>query len=211
MSQKRKLSKKRKAILRTRIIFVVAVIAITCILTLVACGSNNKTEDCYGTIDGKTFVNVEKVMDIVDEENDFTPLDVPLDPELQEFIYYLSYCYKIDYTFVMALIERESDFDAHAISRTGDVGLMQINRINHKWLSEELGITDFEDPYQSVQAGLYILRLLFEKYNDPTKVLMAYNIGEYGAHILWNNGVTKTVYSESILSREKELSRSFSK
>lgn len=211
MNQKSKLSKKKKAILRTRIIFVVAIIAFTCILTMIVCNARDKSRDCYGTIDGKTFIDVKKVMDIVDEEDDFTPLDVPLDSELQEFIYYLSCCYRIDYTLTMALIERESDFDAHAISRTGDVGLMQINKINHEWLSKELGITDFEDPYQSVQAGLYILRLLFEKYDDPTKVLMAYNIGEYGARVLWNNGVTKTAYSESILSREEELSRSFFK
>jgi hypothetical protein len=205
------MSQKSKKILRTKMAIVIAVMFLANIITLAACDAHDKTKDFYGTIDGKTFVNVEVVMDVVEKKDDFTPIDVPLDVELQEFIYYLSYCYKIDYAFVIALIEQESDFDIHAISRTGDVGLMQINRINHKWLSEELGITDFEDPYQNAQAGLYILRLLFEKYDDPTKVLMAYNIGEYGAQLLWNEGVTKTAYSESILSREQELLRSFFK
>ena len=69
---------------------------------------------------------------------------------------------------------------------------MQINTVNHEWLQEKLGITDFLDPYQNTRSGIYILRTLFEKYQDTAKVLMAYNMGEDGAKKLWDKGIYDT-------------------
>lgn len=131
----------------------------------------------------------------------YIPLDVPLDADIQEFIYCLSYDYSIDFPFVMAVIEHESTFKSGVISKTNDYGLMQINIGNHEWLSKTLGIADFTDPYENVRAGLYILKNLFEKYDDPTMVLMAYNMGETGASKLWNNGIYSTTYSQEILAQ----------
>lgn len=182
---------------------------------LTACSSNEKAEEddpwsdtsnFYGTRDGRTFTDAgEMSMDWGAGDLDFIPLDVPLDEDIQEFTYYLSYGYYIDFSFVMALIERESSFKVDAASKTNDTGLMQINSCNHEWLSEKLGITDFNDPYQNIRAGLYILRNLFEKYDDPSKVLMAYNMGEYGASVLWEQGITETNYSKKILTRADEF------
>lgn len=129
----------------------------------------------------------------------FIPLNVPLDEDVQEFIYCLSYAYNIDWALVMAMIECESGFQSDIISSGGDYGLMQINEINHPWLSEALGVTDFLDAKQNVKSGLFILRRLFEKYgDDPHKVLMAYNMGEYGASELWEQKIFSTAYSEKV-------------
>ena len=76
---------------------------------------------------------------------------------------------------------------------------MQISSVNHGWLSDELGITDFLDLYSNVKAGLYILRNLFQKYETPEKVLMAYNMGENGAKVLWNQGIYGTDYTRLVL------------
>lgn len=135
----------------------------------------------------------------------FVPLDVPMDEDLQEFIFYLSQAYEMDFTFVMALIQRESNYNPDVISKTNDYGLMQINEINHPYLQEQLGITDFTEPYGNVRAGMFILRKLFEKYEIPEKVLMAYNMGETGASRLWEQGIFEINYSKSVLQIQQEL------
>jgi len=158
-------------------------------------------EPLYGTRDGRVFAgNPEMSRDWGAGDLDFKPLDVPLAESTQEFIFYLSYGYYIDFPFVMGLIQQESGFNPKAISETNDFGLMQINACNHGWLEEQLGITDILDPEQNIRAGLYILRTLFEKYDDPEKVLMAYNMGEHGANLLWEKGVYQTNHSRKALT-----------
>lgn len=153
----------------------------------------------YGTIDGKTFDWGLAENWTSGAELGFIPLEVELDEELQEFIYCLSYAYNIDYAFVMGLIEAESNYQVDVVSSTNDYGLMQINTVNHEWLNEKLGVTDFLDPYQNTRSGIYILRNLFEKYKDPEKVLMAYNMGENGAKRLWDKGIYETDYTNKVI------------
>lgn len=153
----------------------------------------------YGTIDGKTFNWGLAENWTSGAELGFVPLEIEMDEELQEFIYCLSYDYNIDYAFVMGLIETESTFNPNIISSTHDYGLMQINTVNHEWLKEKLGVTDFLDPYQNTRSGIYILRNLFEKYEDTEKVLMAYNMGETGAKRLWDKGIYETDYTNKVI------------
>jgi len=159
----------------------------------------------YGTIDGKTF-NWGLSEDWTSgSELGFTPLEVEMDEDLQEFIYCLSYGYNIDFPFVMGLIQTESTFNSSIVSSTNDYGLMQINTVNHEWLQEKLGITDFLDPYQNTRSGIYILRNLFEKYEVPEKVLMAYNMGENGAKKLWDQGIYETNYTRKTMTNISEI------
>ena len=155
----------------------------------------------YGTRDGKTLTPEGA---LIIESPDFVPLDCELPAELQEYTYYLCEAYYIDFDFVMALMYAESSFRTDVVSDTDDYGLMQINSVNHEKLTENLGITDFTDPYQNIRAGVYILRGLFEKYDDAAKVLMAYNMGDYGASVLWDKGVYSTTYTNKVLAKADE-------
>lgn len=157
----------------------------------------------YGTRDGRSFAG-EVSMDW-GGGCEFTPIDCALPEELQEFTFYLSKGYYIDFSFAMGLMYCESSFRTEVVSGTNDFGLMQINTCNHEWLAENLGLTDMTNPYQNIRAGLYILRRLFEKYDDPAKVCMAYNMGEYGASILWEQGVYETSYSRKVLAKADEF------
>ena len=156
-------------------------------------------ETLYGTVDGKHITEEISLKWGSDMEHGFVPLDVPMEKDMQEFIYCLSHGYNIDFPFVMALIKQESSFREDVVSDTDDWGLMQINEINHGWLHKTIGVTDFLDPYENVRSGVFILRQLFEKYDDPTMVLMAYNMGETGAGKLWDKGIYSTDYAEDIL------------
>lgn len=158
----------------------------------------------YGAPDGKIYEG--GFPESYELENDFvftTEIPVTFGEDLQEFTYYLSAAYDIDYTLVLAIISKESAFMPDGISSTNDYGLMQINACNHEWLTEELGITDFIDPYENIKAGLFILRGLFEKYDSTSKVLMAYNMGENGASKLWEQGIFESNYSKDVLQRQE--------
>lgn len=158
----------------------------------------------FGQPDGRIFEG-EMPGEWVNGERKFISLNVPMNEDLQEFIFYLSQAYEMDFTFVMALIQRESNYNPDVISKTNDYGLMQINEINHPYLQEQLGITDFTEPYGNVRAGMFILRKLFEKYETPEKVLMAYHMGETGASRLWEQGIFEINYSKSVLQIQQEL------
>lgn len=158
----------------------------------------------YGAPDGKIYEG--GFPESYELENDFvftTGIPVTFGEDLQEFTYYLSAAYDIDYTLVLAIISKESAFMPDGISSTNDYGLMQINACNHEWLTEELGITDFIDPYENIKAGLFILRGLLEKYDSTSKVLMAYNMGENGASKLWEQGIFESNYSKDVLQRQE--------
>lgn len=168
--------------------------------------SKPKTETLiYGrAADGKIF-DGDMSVSYESEDTLFVPLGVPLDSDVQEFIYYLSKGYNMDFTFVMAIIQQESGYRPDAVSNTDDYGLMQINKVNHGYITDEIGVTNYLDPYENVRAGMFILRKLFEKYETPEKVLMVYNLGESGAKALWDKGVFETNYSKSVQRIQSEL------
>lgn len=171
--------------------------------------TNNAILMKYG--DSKAF-NEEMSIDWSNAEmSNFKPIDINLDENIQEFIYLLCDGYNIDYSFVLALIDQESSFTVNAVSNTGDYGLFQINEINHEELKKTLGIKDINDPYENSRAGMFILRKLFEKYEEPSKVLMAYNMGETGAKILWDKDVFSTTYTDKVLELQKKYEKELGK
>lgn len=166
--------------------------------------SSKRSDELYGTRDGRYITENGGLTFNYELGSEFKPLECALSDELQEFTYYLCEAYYIDFNFAMAVMCTESSFNADIVSVTDDYGLMQINKCNHTELKEALGITDFTEPYQNIRAGLYILRRLFEKYDEPAMVCMAYNMGEYGASVLWDNGVYETSYSKKVLAKAEE-------
>ena len=193
---------------RQFIAFVVALLLLGGIIggaivgTVNALSANSTTSTPYGTRDGKALRGEPPYEYLSD--SDFVPIDCGLSEDLQEYTYYLCEAYYIDFEFVMALMYTESSFNADIVSGTNDYGLMQINKCNHAELTDKLGITDLTEPYQNIRAGVYILRRLFEKYDDAAKVCMAYNMGEYGASVLWEQGVYETAYSNKVLAKADE-------
>lgn len=125
--------------------------------------------------------------------------DIPLSDSLQRYIYEICADECVPVTLALAMIEHESGFNPEVISSTDDYGLMQINAINHEWLEEKYRVADFLNPYQNAFCGITIIGSYIEKYGDYGKALMAYNMGDYGAQKAWENGVTSSSYSTTIL------------
>ncbi|NLZ53034.1 MAG: lytic transglycosylase domain-containing protein [Thermoanaerobacteraceae bacterium] len=150
-------------------------------------------------------VTIEAISEEVEQVP--TMYDIPLDTELQSYTYDLCVEYSIEeyYPLILAVMWHESNFNEKAVSETNDYGLMQINKINHKWLSEKFGITDFLDAKQNIKAGVYILSTYLLKYEDIDKALMAYNLGETGARRCWSAGKYTTKYVQLTRERLEQL------
>lgn len=131
--------------------------------------------------------------------------DLPLSPDLQRYTWRLCRERGLDYEVVLAVMHLESGFDPTCISQTSDYGLMQINTINHENLRTTLGITDFLDPYQSINAGTYILAAYGGSGIEPHTLLMAYNLGPTGAARRIADGHTQTNYSKTVLQYASSL------
>lgn len=125
-----------------------------------------------------------------------------LDLELQDYLYETCKKYDIEdhYELLMAQMYNESRFKADTISETDDWGLMQINECNHEWLSDKLGVTNFLDPYQSIECGVYMMSGYLKKYSEET-ALVAYNMGESSV----KQGRTSSKYSARVLGYKDML------
>jgi soluble lytic murein transglycosylase-like protein len=150
-----------------------------------------------------------KVVEVAIEETEVVEevkyYDCPLSEELQDYIRTLCEENDVPMDLVIAQIQIESGYRADCISGTNDYGLMQINKINHGWLKEKYGITDFLDPYQNVLCGINILSGHLKNCGSLKKALMSYNLGTAGAEKLWNQGIHSTKYVEKIKSAREQI------
>lgn len=104
--------------------------------------------------------------------------------------------YGVNYTIMLGIAEVESNFDFEADSGLA-WGIMQIAPINYDWLLEN-GI-DATTYSGNIEAGVFMFKTLKDKYRDTHKALMAYNCGEYGASLLWDEGYEQSNYSRAVM------------
>lgn len=82
--------------------------------------------------------------------------------------------YKLPEALILAVMAVESNFDPHALSDKGAMGLMQLMPATAK----DLYVADAWDPAQNIEGGARYLRLLANQYSgDLVKTLAAYNAG----------------------------------
>lgn len=127
--------------------------------------------------------------------------------KMQCYTYILCKQYGVDYSLVVALIERESSYVFDKVGDDGNsVGYMQIYESAHTDRMERLNCTNLKNPYQNVMVGIDFLAELIEKYGTVQDALAAYNYGERGAREhLWNKGIYVYSYNEGIMNRAREL------
>ena len=94
-----------------------------------------------------------------------------------------------------ALIERESSWRPHVVSRSGAVGLAQVKPSTARGVSPTL---DVREPWQNLVAGACYLRQQFDRFGTWRKALHAYRLGpsavvtrtarEYASDIMGESG-----------------------
>jgi len=82
----------------------------------------------------------------------------------------------IPVSLLEALVETESAFDHKALSSAGAMGLTQLMPATAK----RFGVTDREDPTQSLNAGARYLKILLTLFKHDVRLALAgYNAGEH--------------------------------
>jgi soluble lytic murein transglycosylase len=88
----------------------------------------------------------------------------------------------LDPMLVAGLTRQESAFDAEAVSRTGAIGLMQIEPPTGRKLARSLHVgyshARLHDPEYNLRLGTVYLANLLAAYGTPEAALAAYNAGE---------------------------------
>jgi len=82
--------------------------------------------------------------------------------------------YGVDSQLVKAIIKAESDFNPHAVSKKGAMGLMQIMPENFQLLD----IRDPFDPEENIMGGTRYFKYLYDRFDGKIALsLAAYNAG----------------------------------
>lgn len=93
--------------------------------------------------------------------------------------------YNVDKKLVHAVILAESAYNPNAVSPVGAVGLMQLMPAT----ARRFGVTNRNDPRQSIDGGTHYLKVLLKMFNSNTRLAVAgYNAGE-GAVRKYNNSI----------------------
>ena len=149
------------------------------------------------------IVEVETVETVA--EPTYKLCDIPLDEELQIWVF--DYCKDkhINPYLVFAMCERESNYNADEVGDSGNsLGIMQIQPKWHQWRMDKLGLFDWMDATQNIMIGIDILLDLYGKNDDTAWVLMAYNGGVAYADRYYEAG-NISEYAEGIMARAEEL------
>ena len=91
--------------------------------------------------------------------------------------------YHLNPALLAAVIEEESKFNVDAKSRTGAVGLMQLQPATAEGIAIRTGgsrfvVSDLYKPEINVRYGAWYLRHLLDKYGNERTALAAYNAGQ---------------------------------
>ena len=135
----------------------------------------------------------------ISEFQAFTPLEsVPLDAELQEFIFGVAEDYGLEGELVMSVIGQESNYQHCALGDEGNAyGLMQVHPSQHGDRMERLKVTDLYDPYENVIVGVDYLAECIEE-GGLVWGLHCYNGGASYANEKEAQGVVSE-YAESVM------------
>lgn len=128
-----------------------------------------------------------------------------LDGELKSAMLDACERYNVPFSLAVAVAEQESRFDPKARSKTGDYGMMQINKSNFSWL-REMGIEPLDEK-GNITAGVYMLSEALSRCNTVNEALMVYNRGAAGAKRLWKKGIYSTRYSRETMERYDKWDR----
>lgn len=149
----------------------------------------------------------EPVEIVLDELPEPETWDVPLEKDLQLFIASLCEEVSIEPELVLAMIEKESQWNPEAVGDNGrSSGLMQVQERWHKDRMNKLGCDDLLDPYQNVLVAVDILAEKLAKYDTTGEALTAYNAGDAGAYNLYfSKGIYANDYAKEVMAKAEEL------
>ena len=139
-------------------------------------------------------------------EKQMPKYDIPLDVEIQEYLYNKCVEHNVPYELALAIIKNESDFNPKETNKNEDGsidrGIMQINSVHIKEFKKQ-GLSDMFNPYENINFGIILLANLCSLYEDEHRILMAYNFGIGGEKKVASRGITSSIYSRKVIKYKK--------
>ena len=105
-------------------------------------------------------------------------------------------------SFVMGLIDAESDWDNLPPNEANATGLMQVTKGTAVGIARALGFSsyDLNDPITNIKFGTYCIGNLIRNYGDVHTALTAYNMGDGGMQeYVASYGTSRSGYSRTVL------------
>lgn len=163
-----------------------------------------------------TIIKEESTKEIkVDDSWYIKGLEPKLSKTKQKMFWELSQKYKLDYILVLSFARVENNFTTK-VSETNDYGYLQCNINNKKYCSEIAGRKlDFDDEYDSLEAGCIMLRNCFDSWIPSYKtdekqlllhVITSYNSGVSGTNKIVSRGgnLNKRIYTSNVMDTYKQ-------
>lgn len=108
--------------------------------------------------------------------------------------------HEVDPNLVRAIVRVESNFNPHAVSRKGAIGLMQLM----PYTARSLNVSNPFDPRQNVDAGVRHFKKLLDSYGGNLELsLAAYNAGSSAVHR--SGGVPRYAETQNYVKKITEL------
>lgn len=134
----------------------------------------SSTDEQFVDVPSDNIVRFEKEEAPPPQQQHSLTFTGPSSPRLNAIVEKAARENQLDSDFVHAVIHAESRGNAHAISRKGAQGLMQLMPDT----ATKLGVKNSFDATENVTGGTKFLRDLLARYNnDPVRALAAYNAG----------------------------------
>lgn len=156
------------------------------------------------TIQSKPKQEIVKKESLPPSKSPYSP-SIPLSREHQELLYTRCMELGIDYEKALAVMEHESKFDPNAIGATSDYGYFQINKINHKWMSDVNHTANQPlDPKTNILWGTYMLDWLHEHWKDKGKSGDALDVAVWSSYNKGIGGYQQTGEATEYVSKVRE-------
>lgn len=183
--------------------------------TLVASQPQNKITE-IGTKVVSRSSTIDLPSTIITDEG-FKEYNIKLPADEQKYAYNMCEKYGVQYELLLAIMYKESGYNAYALSGASSYGLCQIHYSNFSKLSRLFGISSLDDlynPYINIQCGAYMLSIYFNSARNVSSdtdtieiyALNSYNMGEGNYYNLcYSQGVLNRSYSTSVISLRNKL------
>ena len=117
--------------------------------------------------------------------------------------------YGVDSALIQAVIETESMYRPHAVSKIGALGLMQVRPSTGEWIAKKMNLPagDLFDPAYNVQVGTAYLAYLLNRFDgNPYLAVAAYNFGPNGlARRIASGGTLPDTYAGKVFAIMNDL------
>ncbi len=115
----------------------------------------------------------------------------------------------VDSALIQAVIETESMYRPHAVSKIGALGLMQVRPSTGEWIAKKMNLPagDLFDPAYNVQVGTAYLAYLLNRFDDNQYLAVAaYNFGPNGlARRIASGGTLPDTYAGKVFAIMNDL------